>query len=95
MAKDKSWIQELATHLADRVKAIGPEIYEHIADRTLPQGAAELSHALYTGGGYVPYGPGQRAIEGEQSKSVQGEQQLTEEQQKQDQARTKDRGLEM
>jgi hypothetical protein len=97
MAKDKSWVRRLATHLADRVKDIPNEVYEHLTDRTLPQGAAELSHALYTGSGYVPYGPGQRAAEGEQSQNVPAPQTRAEEQpqQQEDQAKTRDHGLEM
>lgn len=94
MAKDKSWIGRAASHLAERVKDIPKEIYEHVADRTLPQGAAELSHGLYTGSGYVPYGPGQRPTENEQLQSGQAQEQQAQEKTQQEQARD-DQGLEM
>jgi hypothetical protein len=95
MAKDKSWIRRLATHLADRVKAIPREIYAHATDRVIPQGAAELGHVLHTGSAYLPYGPGQRGVETEQSKGGNDNQKRDEAQQQTEQAKSNDRGLEM
>jgi hypothetical protein len=40
------------------VKEAAKEIYEMFKIKGV-QGAAELSQALFTGGGYVPYGRGQ------------------------------------
>ena len=77
MARKKTWIGKVASHLAGRVKAIPKEIYGHITDRVIPQGSAEIAHSLYSGSGYLPYGPGQRAVETEQSKGGPGSGQRT------------------
>lgn len=49
-------------HLWDRVKAIPTEVASTVTDKVIPQGSAELSQALFTGNGYVPYGPGQSPL---------------------------------
>src|SRR5208282_5221444 len=52
-------------HLADRILAIPSELFAGITDRIIPQGAAELSQALFTGNAYAPYGPALRPLEPE------------------------------
>lgn len=52
----------LFRHLWERVKAIPSEVAATLTDKVIPQGSAELAQALYTGQGYVPYGPGQKPL---------------------------------
>ncbi len=95
MAKDRTWIGKLADHLAGRVKDVPKEVYGHLTDRFLPQGAGELGHVLYTGSAYLPYGPGQRPVEPDKAKEGDETQPPSAEQQRGAQTRSNDRGLEM
>jgi arginine utilization protein RocB len=53
------------SHLWDRVKAIPGETMEML-ERKTSQGAAEVSHALFSqSNAYVPYGDGQKPLETE------------------------------
>ena len=56
-------LRSIAAHLASRIKAIPSEIATAITDKIIPQGAAEISQALFAGGSpYVPYGSTQRPL---------------------------------
>lgn len=50
--------------LKEGAAAVGREAIMPALEKLVPQGAAELSHALMTGQvGYVPYGPTEMALE--------------------------------
>ncbi len=51
-------MSNIARHLFDRLKAIGPEVGDEMS-RLGRQGSMELSSALFNGSAFVPYGPGQ------------------------------------
>ena len=55
-------VEGITGHLADRIMAIPSEVYAGITDRIIPQGAAELSQAIFTGHAYAPYGPALRPL---------------------------------
>ncbi len=60
----KSLLGRAGSHLVGRIKAILPEIFATVTDKVIPQGAAELSQALYSqSNAYVPYGAGQRSVD--------------------------------
>lgn len=50
----------------DMAKALWNEALLPAAEKMIPQGAAELSQALFNGSGYVPYGATERPIPMEQ-----------------------------
>lgn len=52
------WRDQLARY----AKAIVNEAVLPAAEKLIPQGAAELSQALFTGNGYVPYGPTEKPV---------------------------------
>jgi hypothetical protein len=55
-------------HLAHRLdpRTIGKEMFAAVTDRIIPQGAAELSQALFTGHAYSPYGYSLRPLQPEE-----------------------------
>ena len=64
MARDdeRGWLGRVGSHVWERVKAIGPEAFETLTDKVIPQGAAEISQALNSqSNAYVAYGAGQNA----------------------------------
>jgi hypothetical protein len=64
MAEKKSLLGRLGTHIWERVKAIGPETFETLTDKVIPQGASEIAHAINSqSNAFVPYGAAQRPVE--------------------------------
>ena len=64
----------------DMAKALWNEALLPAAEKMIPQGAAELSQALFNGSGYVPYGATERPIPMEQdSGSIHGSPQAAQE----------------
>ena len=65
-------LRSIAAHLASRIKAIPSEIATAITDKIIPQGAAEISQALFAGGSpYVPYGSTQHPLSLSETKAPQ------------------------
>lgn len=56
---------------ADAVKAVTREAVMPAVEKLIPQGAAEVTQALFTGNGYVPYGPTEKPV-GEPDHGVHG-----------------------
>jgi hypothetical protein len=64
MAEKKSLLRRIGSHLWERVKAIGPEAFETLTDKVIPQGASEIAQAINSqSNAYVPYGAAQRPTE--------------------------------
>ncbi len=58
MAEERTWTERLASY----AKSVVDEAIMPAAQKLLPQGAAELAQALYTGSGYMPYGPTEKPV---------------------------------
>lgn len=59
MADEKhTWTERLASY----ARTVLDEAIIPAAQKLLPQGAAELAQALYTGSGYMPYGPTEKPV---------------------------------
>lgn len=83
MSEDKkTWQQQLAAF----AKGVVTEAVMPAAEKLIPQGAAELSQALYTGVGYMPYGPTERPVPMEVDHGVHGPQSVQESPQRTTQA---------
>lgn len=78
----KSWREQLAAF----AKGVVTEALMPAAEKLLPQGAAELSQALYTGVGYMPYGPTEKPVPMEMDHGVHGPQSVQESPQQTSQA---------
>lgn len=65
MAKEPTKTERAAGHLAHRLdpRTILGEMAAAVADKVIPQGAAELGQAIFGHGAYVPYGQGQDPIQ--------------------------------
>ena len=61
--------QSLAQVIGDSVKAVASEVVDTMAEKVVPQGAAELAQALNSGHGYVPYGSAQAPLQVESEPS--------------------------
>ncbi|MEO2092206.1 MAG: hypothetical protein ABGY75_22345 [Gemmataceae bacterium] len=68
--ESKSWQQQLAAF----AKGVVTEAVMPAAEKLIPQGAAELSQALYTGSAYMPYGPTEKPVPMEMDHGVHGPQ---------------------
>ncbi len=66
--ESKSWQQQLAAF----AKGVVTEAVMPAAEKLIPQGAAELSQALYTGTGYMPYGATEKPVPMETDHGVHG-----------------------
>jgi hypothetical protein len=58
MAEERTWTERLASY----AKSVVDEAIMPAAQKLVPQGAAELAQALYTGSGYMPYGPTEKPV---------------------------------
>jgi hypothetical protein len=59
MAEERrTWSERLASY----AKSVCDEAIMPAAQKLVPQGAAELAQALYTGSGYMPYGPTEKPV---------------------------------
>lgn len=59
MAEERrTWAERRASH----AKSVVDEAIMPAAQKLVPQGAAELAQALYTGSGYMPYGPTEKPV---------------------------------
>jgi hypothetical protein len=54
----RTWAERLASY----AKSVVDEAIMPAAQKLVPQGAAELAQALYTGSGYMPYGPTEKPV---------------------------------
>jgi hypothetical protein len=61
------------------------QVFMPAAEKAIPQGAAELAQALFTGNGYMPYGPTERPMD-QPAHGVHGPQQEPQSQEAQDRA---------
>ena len=55
------WLKETAKERTD-IRVVAAELLDGVTDKFIPQGAAEVSSALFTGQGYSPYGSPQQSI---------------------------------
>jgi hypothetical protein len=58
MSEERTWTERLASY----AKSVVDEAIMPAAQKLVPQGAAELAQALYTGSGYMPYGPTEKPV---------------------------------
>src|SRR5690349_7816229 len=54
--------KEIASGILNAAKAVVNEAIMPAAEKLIPQGAAEISQALFNGNGYVPYGPTEKPV---------------------------------
>ena len=80
--ESKSWQQQLAAF----AKGVVTEAVMPALEKLIPQGAAELSQAIYTGTGYMPYGPTEKPVPMEMDHGVHGPQSVQESSQQTPQA---------
>jgi hypothetical protein len=72
MAKDKSWVGKIAEKGLEGVGVVVREAIMPALEKTIPQGAGELAHALNTGSAYLPYGSGQRPLDPQRANDAMG-----------------------
>ena len=64
--------RSLSEMIASFGKAVITEAVMPAVEKMIPQGAAELGQALYTGSGYMPYGATERPMEIEPAMNQEG-----------------------